>query len=778
MSDDQKDAAIWEYGISDSPKTQKARSNLSNYLSGFDFESYKGFKQLLKNTGSIIAGGSILSAIHNEKINDIDIYAHKEGARQIIEFLNKHYYHNNFKQTFYEHNISPAYDESFLRANNIKIRFNLNYKGRLNSFSRELETSIDIMIVDDSLKLENVVSNFDLTFCQVYFDGEKFVTSHPDHVIAKSGFLEDSYIKSLLKFNKFTINRIQKYKEKNYTIKYTLNKIHCETLLEMKQKKTVVSLEEWIVKKIYDHLIRITRQEAIPKNEFIISHFLLLDFTYEGLFKFITKNIKDRCFIPGWMICHYKTDSSILKHYLLYSLTSKLSNPFENIKLDEYRDCVVDFIQKKIGFPEITDTDKLDSYKRKMMNRKDHFFGKPFLVQYYNLLSKICILKKIQDRNKTEIMKLKGKTRSIEKLNIFVNPSSLSRKIYPEKNLIEDKITGRCKDLLTTGLNNINAYLKGEKVEAYTIDGERPPDDDLEDYDYDQVTPEEARKRLVFFVETRDGYIPVCYNLDMIENIDIKSAVYSTTCEGESLRNINAGFDDPIFKLNMGDFQVFVYLKSLLWALYKTKKQVFILTKPDLPIYFSNTASLQAVIGTDWTSLDHCQNGSDKYVYNIEICEEKDGNLCYPIIEANEIDLIDITDPEKVSEMKRIKIKASFESELYIEKLESEANSILQNKLEGNDNCSDYVDYVDDSDDSDDSDNSDHSDNEGSDDEDSDERHLVPDQSYPLSSQLPPVPLSWLRGQSVEDEDSDVPDVSRRLWPDQSDEDEDQSYED
>jgi len=700
MSDDQKDAAIWEYGVSESPKTQKARHNLSNYLSGFDFESYKGFKQLLKNTGSIIAGGSVLSAIHNEKINDIDIYAHKEGARQIIEFLNKHYYHNNLKQTFYGHNISPAYDESFLRANNIKIRFNLIYEGRI---GREiLKTSIDIMIVDDSLKLEDVVYNFDLTFCQVYFDGEKFVAFHPEHVIDRSGFLEDSYIKSLMKFNKFTINRIQKYKEKNYTIKYNLDKTYCDKQLEMKDKKTVVSLEEWIVKKIYDHLILITRQDVIPRNEFIISHFLLLDFTYEGLFKFITKNIKDKCFIPGWMICHYKTDSNIFKHYLLYSLTF-LPNPFD-IKPDEYRDCVVDFIHQKIGFPEINDIDQFESHIKKMMNRRAHFFRKPFLVQYYNLLSKICTLKKIQDRNKTEIMKLKGKTRNIEKLNIFVNPSSLSGKVYPEKNLIEDEIKGRCKDLLTTGLNNINAYLRGEKVEAYTVEGERPPEDELEDYDYDPVTPEEARKRLVFFVETTSGYIPVCYNLDMIENIDIKSAVYSTTCEGESLRNINDGFDDPIFKLNMGDFQVFVYLKSLLWALYKTKKQVFILTKPDPPIYFSNTASLQAIIGTDWTSLDHCQNGSDKYVYNIEICEEKDGNLCYPIIEANEIELIDITDPEKYSEMKRIKIKAAFESEVYIENLESEANSILQNTLEGNDNCSDYVDASDDSDDSDDSD--------------------------------------------------------------------------
>jgi hypothetical protein len=703
---------LWPYSKLGDPKTNKSISNLRYYLSGFDYESFKAFLDLLYNTGSIIAGGSVLSAIHNEKINDIDIYSHKDGAYQIIEFFNKHYNQNNFNKDYFGYNISPAYDESFLRANNIKIRLSLNFKSQNEEEEETLKTHIDIMIVDNSIELTNVVSNFDLSFCQVYFDGKKFEAFQPIHVIEKSGILEDSYIKSLLKLNKFTLNRIDKYKKRGYIINYS-GKEYCDKIIKIQAReksKTVVSMEEWIVKKVYRYLIEDLRarnnavKELITKSEFIVGYFLLLDFTYEGLLKLMSKTVSERCIIPGWLICHYITDSNILKHLLLYSLNSFYPSPFE-IEPEEYKECVVDFI-KGIGFPQIADDESGEefiSYIKGMKKRMNSFYRNDLLKNYYDVLSRMCILKKINARSNTELMKIKRKDRSIDKLNLFTKPSPISGKVYPEKELIDDELKGRCKDLLTSGLKNINAYLRGEKIDVFTPEGEKLSEEESEDYDADPVPAEEARRRLVFFLETKDGYVPVCYNLDMIEKSDIKSKIYSTTCktcpEGACtcqdvehckgfLTNIWEGLNDPLFKLNMGDFDVYVYLKELLWALYKTKKQVFILTKPDPPIYFERTASLEGIIGDNWISVDHCQYKSDKTVYNIQICEEKDGNLCYPIIESNEIDLTDVNLYDD-SYIRSIKIKAAFQQEIDINKLQNEAD-LISRELGGNVDCSDY----------------------------------------------------------------------------------------
>jgi hypothetical protein len=675
--EDRKDAVS---GLFDN---ESVKEELQNYIEMSE-TIFDKFCTVLHNTGSIIAGGSVLSAINKEKINDIDIYTHKEEAKQIVEFLDKNYRRSLLYNTY---NISPAYDESFLRANNIKMRFHLIYA----SYNDEnAKINIDIMIVDDSVSLVNVVSNFDLSFCKVYFDGRTVNAFYPEHIREKSGVLEDEYVKCLLNLNKFTIDRVDKYRKKKYKITYSC-KNYCNTQdVTLKKSKTIISSEEWIVKKVYGFLINILKRNALPvqRNSFIIDEFLLLDFTYDCLFKLVEKVVKERCYVPGWILCSFKTDKDIFKHLLLYSLMT-LSNPFSINS--PYKETIQDFI-KKIDFPQLIEEQLYTDYNINMLKKRTRFFRNQPLQQYYNLLSKACVLRKIALKQKSEFMvllKRSDKTRNIPELNLFTAPSPLTGKSYPEKKLIDDQITGRCKDLYAMGLKNINAYLRGEKIQVFTADGEIPEDDDLDSYEIEPVPPEEARKRLVFFVETSDGvYIPVCYNLDMIEKSDIKTNIFSTTCARD--QQMQDGLNDPLFKLNMGDFSVFVYLKKLLWALYKTKKQVFILTKPDPPLIFDRTASLTAIISGNWVSVDHCQAGSDKSVYNIEVCEEKEGNLCYPTIDSNDIEEFDIdtnilSEDDQKTKMENIRIIYELKQEIL--ETETIASSILSFQLNGNDSC-------------------------------------------------------------------------------------------
>jgi hypothetical protein len=651
------------------------------------------FIQVLKNTGSIIAGGSILSIINNypdesdilENIKDFDIYTHREGAKEIVNFLYKYNLVENENRLLT--NIAPAYDESFLRANNIKIRiyFKLLRGGG--------DASLDIMIVDDGVSLPGVVSNFDLTFCQVYFDGENIKAFHPSHILEKSGFLEEQYVRSLLNANKFTIKRIKKYNNRGFKIRYNTGDELCGKVIDIVKKKTPVSMEEWLVKKIYKSFADILApvENILSRTKIFVNFFLLLDFTFENLFELLRRTVKEKCFIPPWLLCLFNGDNEkILKASVIYYLTF---NPFL-LTNKLYRDYSSNFIKKLI--PEINNAYKFTHYVEYLNEKRKEFSrSNENRLNYYTAVKNVCVLNKLMNELRNQFLVIRGNTRKLEYLNHFTVPTLPSKKVYPEKKLVDE---GNCFDLYTFGLNNINAYLKGEKVEALTIEGNRPDEDELEDYDLPAVPPEEARKRLVFFLEQTDGtYKPICYNLDMIEKSDMMSNIFSTTCgDSGSLANIINGLGNPLFRLNLGDFSVHVFLKELLGALYLTKKQVFILQKPTPPINFPRTASLSVIFSDagSWVSADHCQDRSDKSVYRILLCEEKDGNLCYPIIQSNDIEEVDIsefTNVEPMNASRYEKIKTTiFNYKRRIQIFEQEASLYASN---GDITCSNDYEY-------------------------------------------------------------------------------------
>jgi len=76
------------------------------------------------------------------------------------------------------------------------------------------------MAVRNNRSVLDVVTNFDLTFCQVWFDGANVYASHPEHIKNKSGVLQNDYCKILFHGNRFLRKRLNKYKQKKYNIAF------------------------------------------------------------------------------------------------------------------------------------------------------------------------------------------------------------------------------------------------------------------------------------------------------------------------------------------------------------------------------------------------------------------------------------------------------------------------------------------------------------------------------------------------------------------------------
>ena len=213
-------------------------------------------RSLLTETRAVIAGGSVLSAYAGYGMNDFDIYVNASNSRQLVTGIqavfSKCHDDDTFKLLF-----APPYDESFMRKNHINSIIRASY--RCAGFNGR--TEIDIMIIPDNIEITKVVTNFDLTFCQIWFDGENVLCTNKQHILDKHGKLNDEYLQSYANGNDFIKNRIRKYIYRDFEIDYsgsiqqTLTKRDVQSRRYYKQKE-VVNDEDWVAKKLYVNLLK------------------------------------------------------------------------------------------------------------------------------------------------------------------------------------------------------------------------------------------------------------------------------------------------------------------------------------------------------------------------------------------------------------------------------------------------------------------------------------------------------------------------------------------
>ena len=200
--------------------------------------------QILKDCNAVIAGGSVLSAYvdSRSRLNDIDVYVNKKNAIKLKNRIKEIGYTDIFKG-----DIQSQYDNSFFVKNNIIARFPVARKG---SKYLDKNTYIDIIIVSDNVDIIQVVNNFDLTFCEIWYDGIHVHAADPKGVLEKKGYLKKDYVEKLLVcFNKFTINRVDKYKNRGFEIRYD-PKVNLSEIILNNDKdcdgKVITSPEKWV----------------------------------------------------------------------------------------------------------------------------------------------------------------------------------------------------------------------------------------------------------------------------------------------------------------------------------------------------------------------------------------------------------------------------------------------------------------------------------------------------------------------------------------------------
>lgn len=216
-----------------------------NFINKILGDDAKTLRDALIAHSAVIAGGSVLKVYSDSSSNywkntDIDIYVHQKNAVEFVESVG-HFINFNMKS-----HAAPAYCMSFFRKNHIL--------SRLTGTIGQSKIPCDIMIVDNSYRLQDVVTNFDLTFCEIWYDG-KDVRSTED-VGKKHGFLRDEYKDSLFKYNNYFIQgRIRKYTERGFEI--DLKKSREPLYLEFNQNKdykVIDNPEEWVVKLIINNI--------------------------------------------------------------------------------------------------------------------------------------------------------------------------------------------------------------------------------------------------------------------------------------------------------------------------------------------------------------------------------------------------------------------------------------------------------------------------------------------------------------------------------------------
>lgn len=204
---------------------------------------FEEFRTKLRESRALVAGGSVVCSLINRRIHDIDVYVNYSRAfslmKHLLTRLNVHSWNIHTGST---------YDQSFFRRNNIMLR--VPFVKRVQRRRRDHRNfhfvnhnqvhetfQIDVIVVPDEVELEDVIGNFDLSFCESWWDGNRVFSMDADSIRERHGRLKPAYWATLFKqLNLFTIRRIKKYQKRGFQIDLcdtpdlTLNEIiHIET---------------------------------------------------------------------------------------------------------------------------------------------------------------------------------------------------------------------------------------------------------------------------------------------------------------------------------------------------------------------------------------------------------------------------------------------------------------------------------------------------------------------------------------------------------------------
>lgn len=254
--------------------TEHLKANLTARFFGAA-ERTEEFCRILKQHNALVAGGFLLKAIYpnqdvqNEgwKTGDIDLYVNLKNTKP---FMNELFSNSQgtplFKPLHHKHYLASLYCRSFMRRNGIRGVKTIAIKGRSPSLSG---FNMDMVSIRNRRTPVEVVTNFDLTFCQVWFDGERVYATHPDHIDQRRGQLQGDYVETYLTGNRFLRKRVEKYRERGFEITFDHTPSDNELIDQLFHFRNICHLErpyeELVKHAIYRTLcLRYSQRKGLP----------------------------------------------------------------------------------------------------------------------------------------------------------------------------------------------------------------------------------------------------------------------------------------------------------------------------------------------------------------------------------------------------------------------------------------------------------------------------------------------------------------------------------
>jgi hypothetical protein len=664
-----------EIYIFDKSSTDSVKKSLSDFM-GMTTEQFMVFSSLMESTQSVICGAFILHSLsefedyHSETIH---IHCSYRGALEINNFLKDEKIVKIQQQNVHITKITniPSESEAFFFKNRIKAR--LHYF--ISHEHPQVYPKLKIYIVENPESILETVKNFDLSLTQIWFDGNNLNATYPQTDIEKkSGYINSEYTDFILHFNPILLERINKYKKRGFVITYDIP----STTVTIRDEDLYVIPDDLIVNFLYRNLIRKMVNNLIEKilgqADFYLTYFWLEDYLKEDPLKFLLNLLKKlemkKCLLPSWIQYTYTEQNKVRKRefkpykpptedeqnkteivkMLLFDvceLSKFIMSPIKKFKL--YKQRAFQIVSKKYKL----DMENVHDISRKHQHDKDVYDKYKYEARQrlvYEKEKMLCLKKdeEIRFQKVAKDIRKQNNTREIEWLNItdpivtdpvrFKEKELVSYHSQPPNMTIEDDkevYTNKrgCMSIHTFGIYNINAYLKGEAIDGYNTQ------DDTRDEDLDLIE-EDPKERLVFFLANSidlSDLTPYCYTLSDLAN-DVGHRLYLNCENGRSTQKdeLLEQIDNAIIKLSLGGNQIYVPLGEIIHAIYNTKKQIFILIPTEK--VFKHTASIVYTYRSyNSRSIDHCQDGSNKNIHTIRVCQgDGEGDDCWPINEKLE----------------------------------------------------------------------------------------------------------------------------------------------
>jgi hypothetical protein len=230
------------------------KAGYENYFNGQEGSCINFINKTLVDHQALVSGGFILKCAglfpDPTSSKDIDMYVPCKHLKSFNIIMAKLF---EAKEVI-QHN-ATFYCLSFLRKNGIRsVQKFYDVKARKHYDAKEM----DIMAVRNARSPLEVVQNFDLTFCQIWYDGKMVSATHPQDVKNKTGILQKEYVLSYIEGNRFIRGRLQKYKWRGFNIQLESGPLvlpnHYQQNKCLKTPPTDENSKRWISRAIFHYI--------------------------------------------------------------------------------------------------------------------------------------------------------------------------------------------------------------------------------------------------------------------------------------------------------------------------------------------------------------------------------------------------------------------------------------------------------------------------------------------------------------------------------------------